>query len=464
LELFRGKDAVNDYERLVNRAQQVGDRELDLEFLLGLAHAYYLVSLDDPEMHLALKCRELYDVAQSLARELGNKRIRISSLLAPRMLMNFWPEYREQFATQAQEALALSRELGDEELIVQCKVALFVSASALGVAEMEQALLEELHAWRDLIRLNDVYFVLMMVHYALGNFDRMAVCCDAGIEIAGKIGVPPVQYPTLKALALLGLGRYGAAWEALQHEVADDAHPFGQAYKELGFGIYLFELAAYAQAAAIFEQLVVQAERLRRRWLRDWAHLMLARTLLRTTPVGRNERLRVAQALADIDVDVQKLNERMGHPALGLATRAELLLVNAEPGAALQEATEAVALATARGLKSQVVVALEVQARVLLQLQRPNEALSISEIAQSITVEIKYLPMLWRVYATKANALQELGQAPAADQAWQSAAAIIQRLADTITDKDLQKGFLSDPRIGSIIACAQKQNGSKERK
>jgi hypothetical protein len=179
---------------------------------------------------------------------------------------------------------------------------------------------------------------------------------------------------------------------------------------------------------------------------------MLARTMVRTVQTGETELRRAARALAEIDMNSQESNEILGFAPSVLATGAEILLLQNKVDAALQQATEAVSRATARDYRPQLVTALEVQARVLLQLQRPEEALFISEMAQAVTEEIDHLPMLWRVSATKASALQVLGQMQAAAQAWQSAAAIIQRLAEQITDRELQQGFLSAAQVTSIFA------------
>src|SRR5262249_20883443 len=93
----------------------------------------------------------------------------------------------------------------------------------------------------------------------------------AGIRLAGETGAPPVQFPTWRALALLNLGRYGEAWESLQQEVADDAHPFGRAMKDLGTGLYFLELMAYEKASEVLRDVVEQARRLKAAWMRHWA-------------------------------------------------------------------------------------------------------------------------------------------------------------------------------------------------
>jgi predicted ATPase len=69
--LFRGKEAARDYERLLTSARQRGNRTQELESLLGLASASYIISIDEPDF--AAQSLELYKQAYSLARELDHK-------------------------------------------------------------------------------------------------------------------------------------------------------------------------------------------------------------------------------------------------------------------------------------------------------------------------------------------------------------------------------------------------------
>ena len=458
LDLYRGKAAASDFQQLLNQARQAGNREQELEFLLGLVDAYYLVALDDQATDTALKLRELYATTQSLARELGNKRNRVLSLLLP--IWHFWPEDRAQAMADAKEAFALSCELGDEALMLDSKLALLYSASELEQAAVgDNGLLEELQARGDLDRLNQAYFYLMWTHYLLGNFDRAVSLCDAGIELAAKLGVSPVMYPTLKAFALLGLGQYGAAWEALQQEIADDAHPFGRTFKETGIGLYLFEVGAYRQSAVVLEQVVVQAEQLRRGWLREFARLRFVRALLRAGQGGQADWASAAQALADADQNVlQGLKHWQG---LALALQAELALAQGRQAEALRHLQAANAIMAANRYQGELAAAWELQARVLLQLQRSAEALALLDEALLMATAIGCVPLAWRIHATKAQTLEKLGQTEAAAQEWQTAAAIIQRLAATISQRELQQGFLSEPLIAAIVDHTQNQHANQ---
>src|SRR5438128_506121 len=83
-----------------------------------------------------------------------------------------------------------------------------------------------------------------LVYWLRGDFEQCAVTCDEGIALAEQLGSPPVQYASIKGLALTDLGRFDAAWTSFQQEVADEAHPFGRCMREFGVAVWLAALGA----------------------------------------------------------------------------------------------------------------------------------------------------------------------------------------------------------------------------
>src|SRR5260370_5769133 len=98
--------------------------------------------------------------------------------------MDFWLQDREQAIANVKEAIALSQELGDEELTIDSKLA---STKYLPLAE-GAALLEELRsqleARHDLFRLNDLYWRLTGCQNAMGNFEKAIQYGDAELKLA----------------------------------------------------------------------------------------------------------------------------------------------------------------------------------------------------------------------------------------------------------------------------------------
>ncbi len=261
LGLFRGKEAARDYERLLTSARQRGNRAQELESLLGLASASYIISIDEPDF--AAQSLELYKQAYSLARELDDRVGMVRSLVPRHNFLDYWPAYRDEVLANTEEALALSREIGDAELIIDSLTALYrcqrrIFGFTAELEEQAEALLKRVESRHDLLRLKEHYFYLMQHHHQGGNFARCLECCDAGIRLAVEIGSLPVMYPTEQAFALLYLGRYDAAWASLQVEIADEAHPVGSMVKDLCTGKYFLELMAYERASATLERAIDQ--------------------------------------------------------------------------------------------------------------------------------------------------------------------------------------------------------------
>ena len=261
VELDRGKEAVSDYERLLESARKSGNRNLELELLLQLMRAQYQVALDDQETNAILKLRDQHAAIHALAREAGDTRSRVLALLSATHLTDYRPELREQADQDIQQAVALSEELGDEELALEAKLTRAWRNDTWGTIEDAERLVEELQKRRDLVRLNRHYFFLMWRTYDTGDFERGVAVCDAGIELAATIGVLPVMYHTLRAYSLLGLGQYGAAWASLQREIADEEHAFSRTFRDTGIGMYLIDVGAYAEAADLLAQVMLQAQR-----------------------------------------------------------------------------------------------------------------------------------------------------------------------------------------------------------
>ena len=72
LDLFRGREALDDLEPLLANARQAGDRASEVELLLRRSRGLYILSLD--ERGYAEKTRDSYEEAYALAKEIGDKK------------------------------------------------------------------------------------------------------------------------------------------------------------------------------------------------------------------------------------------------------------------------------------------------------------------------------------------------------------------------------------------------------
>jgi class 3 adenylate cyclase/tetratricopeptide (TPR) repeat protein len=439
LGMFQGKAALQDFERLLEGSRKRGDRDQELAAMLGVAEASYVVALDETEKDQASRCREMYEAAYALAQELNDQRAMARALLGTRWFADFWPEYRQRALANLEEALAISRRIGDEELIIDSELNTWRRRRRAEAETISASLAIRLRERGDLQRLNSLHFDMLWADFNWGNFRRAVGTGDAAIKLADEIGAPPVQYPTLQALALLQLGRYDEAWYALQREVTDEAHPFGQAMQTLGLGMYELELLAYEQAARVFEDLIRRATRLQRTWMQNWGKRLRARCLVRTGTLDAAGLTQMRQELEGVD------EERAS------AVMAEILLALGKLDEALADAEQAAREAADHDWTPEVVAAMEVQSLALLAMNRAADAASIAEEGIQMAEAMGALPLVWRLQALKSRAHQQLNDRESAGRALARAAEIVRALAASIPDAARQQRFLATVEVSSVI-------------
>jgi predicted ATPase/class 3 adenylate cyclase len=431
VDAFQGAAAAGSYERLLSLARETGDKRHEVEALLGLAQASYVLALDDPTTKSIGQARDLYATAYALAKDIGDRAGMIRSLIASIWFLDFWPDAQPKAEAACRQALVLSEELGDVDLIADSQIAGLWFRRQEEAEKQAERLITRLLPRGDLVRLNRLYFSLMWENLYWGKFARAVEYCDAGIDLASAMGVPPVQYSSLKALALIHLGRYAEAWAALQHEVADEEHPFGRAMQDLATGVYFYELAAYDRAMVAFERLDAAAQRVNRAWLRTWAQIGLGAAHIR---LGNVEDARAKEVTPSPKVSA-------GCEIAAPCVRAEICLVEGRFDEALSQAEAAAQRAKRRGRPPDQVVAREVQVRSLLSLDRAADARMLADATLPIAERMGNLPMVWRFEAVRARALGRLGDSEAAKEAQRMATRVIDELARGVHETDLRAGF-----------------------
>ncbi len=112
---------------------------------------------------------------------------------------------------------------------------------------------------------------MMWVYLGAAEFDRCVAICDRGLELAAQLGSAPVQYGSIKAIALARSGRFDEVEAALAQEVTDDDHPFGHAIARLARTEYLAAVGALEQAAGEGVAAFGEATMVSRRWMQQLA-------------------------------------------------------------------------------------------------------------------------------------------------------------------------------------------------
>jgi class 3 adenylate cyclase len=439
LDMFQGKNAAQDYERLLEVAQKEGDRRLELSARLGLEGAYYVVALDETEGDSISRCRTMSEAAYDLARLLGDTRAMVQALLGTQHFVDFWPEYLNRWRDNAREALALSRELGDPELVIEGELVTWNEGSRSESIARGERLVKQLKERNELFHLNELYFDMMWTQIEWADYAFAVETSNLAIHLAQEIGVPPVQYPTLRAVALLQLGRYGEAWESLQEEVTDSDHPFGKAMQALGVAQYHWELQAFEEAARACRDLQQRATKLRRAWMSRRAAGLLARSLAHRGGLDASTRREIQQ-------EVERLGGRVPHEVT-----AEILLAEGKADGALREASAMADEARAGDRMADLLRAFELQARALLNLRRPREAADLLLEGCKLARERQALSTAWRLLALKGRALRESDDPEGAKQAFRESAAIIRHVGDSIRDSQERARFFASDSVASVL-------------
>ena len=420
LDIWRGSEAVDDLESLLERRRQGSDRDKELETQQWVARALYVVSLD--KAGYTEKSIEAYENTIALARELDNKPELGRALVASAQLVDYTPAYLSKARANLDEAEALANATQSEDLEIEVATARLNIYLSKSEDDLGEAILEKLVNRRDPIRLNAHYFRMMWSTYGAGRLHRCVEICDAGTELAYRIGTLPVQYPTIKGMALLDLGRFEDAWNALDDEITDEAHRFGAALQSMGRMQYELDVGAFDEALVRAPGVIEEAKVLSRGWMLNW----IANCLAMAASIPGNE-TRIAS--------IKEIIESTGYSPSTIG-RASLILAEGDH-------TTAIERLEARLSKNDTY--LEMRNRLLgLTLlstaQRAAnawpEAITIIDEALNIAQSSNMVPTQWRLLVQKANALRFLDDESSANEQLQSAEALWQETADTIPNSD----------------------------
>ena len=442
LDIYQGRKAADDYMILLKHCKKSRDRKGELEALLGLASANYIIALDKPDF--AAISLELYEEAYTLADELQDKKSMVRALISTMWFTDYWPHYLEQAVANIEKAWIISQEYGDQELTFDCLIAR-ANKDLISIDEVENLLLQ-LEKRNDLPRLKEAYFRLLWRHLFAGNFTRCIECCEASIKLCVMLGAPPVIYSTIKALALSKLGRYDEAWESIQQELAEEAYLFGSALKRFAEGIYLSDQMAYEEAVAVFEEVIKQAEQMGRSWLKLWAQAELSRTLLHIKKPS--------------EVNLEWSDQNIANTPTALMAEKPVLLgeIALRKGnfeEALRCARNSCSEAEKHGWRPAYVIALELQLRILLKLDKAGNVISIADEGILMAEQMNYATLELLIRISKAEALDLQGKTKLAVEQYQTAVTIIHKLAENMSNDDLKKSFLSNKRISPVPELAQ---------
>jgi len=358
--------------------------------------------------------------------------------------------------THAERALALARNLGQPDLIVQSLTALTYVKMQMGAWEENEKLVAEAHAlyvtMRDRAMEADCLALLANTHIHLGR-------PQAGI---------------MRARSALTISQ-------------DIENVWGQvnAIYELTSG--LLDIGAYTEALEIALQAVTRARALGMR--SSWANPMLLRSLIQLGGVYR--KMQAFHAAREVDLEALKLNEAIvsqpytavvatvlcadysltgkwadahryarqasiveGYNMLSYAGIPQWFITEAllRGGdiALAQEHLGRLGTRTGDGRRDRIQY-LQAYAGLARWDGHLEQALSYLEEACVLAEEIGLPGELWHVQAALGDLYQSRGEQMPADQAFAQAATIVQGLAGKIEDEALRTSFLAAPQVRHVL-------------
>jgi class 3 adenylate cyclase/tetratricopeptide (TPR) repeat protein len=424
---YRAAEGLDDVEHLVGAVADGNDPEREVAVQLARGRAYYIMSLDNTGM--AEVSRDAYEAAYAAAKAHGDKESMVRALLPTTWFTDYWAEYRSTATANMVEARALADEIGDEDLILDAMAAsLHRGGTSRNLAESE-ALLARLEERRDPVKLNAHCFWMMWQYSAMGRFDDAVATCDRGIELADLIGSAPVQYGSIKAIALTEAGRYDEVDAAIAQEVTDDDHPFGQAMASHARSVFLTRIGAWGPALASIDDTLRRAEQVSRVWMQYWAGSLMA---VVAAHAGQQADLAAAAT------EAQVFGEWHHGP-----TGAQVALAEGNFERAVELATPACPTDGQAPIADQVR-ALLVVAQARLALGDHPAALEGADRGLALAESMGFGALIWQLRRVRGLALEALGDDDAST-VLTIANAEFRVLADRIADPDLRAWFERQP-------------------
>jgi hypothetical protein len=268
----------------VTEAAKEGATAEEMEALLRLGRAYYVVGVDHrPAIAQSL---EMLERARDLAVKLGDRRAEARALIPMHRFVDFNQDLWPLVAEGANRALATARDLGDPDLEIDALRAVSRMGTMADRTGNIERIADALERRGDLIALNEHLFDSMWTHWRTARFVDCVACSERATALATRFGIPPVQYGTIRSFALVDLGRFDAAWQSLEQEVADDEHPFGQAFQRMGQTFWYAAAGDFERVMREIPRIYAEARALQRTWMSPWTDNLLASAIMARHPEG----------------------------------------------------------------------------------------------------------------------------------------------------------------------------------
>lgn len=431
LDQFRAAEALDDLGSVLAHHRSTGDRAAELEALLATARGHWIMSLDQQDF--AQRARDSYQAAFDLAEQLDDRRAMARSLAPTVWFTDYWADYVPTARANAQLAADLARQVGDADLLIDAEFGLVRTSSMVDAYDLAEDLMARLEARRDPVRLKEHCFLMMWMHLARAELERCVATCDRGIELAAQLGSLPVQYGSIKAIALTAAGRFDEVAGALEQEVTDDEHPFGRAVAELARADFLATVDALDQAAAVTVDAFTRATALSRVWMQRWL-----------VSLGTSIRARLEQRGRPVPADLATMLEATDTRPSRQA-RAEAELRTGRPDDARVALAALVPGLRADGQLREAALAALLLVEAHLALGEAPAAAALCEVELAAALQHGHGSIVWQLQMLQARASEAAGDGDRALQQRTAATVEFEQLAARIDDPAVAGCFRRHP-------------------
>jgi len=406
------QQAAEDFLALAAYARTKNQSEWEVKALLYAAAA---LSWIDHE-----RCLATAEQAVALSRQLGNKELHMHTAAYYGYWRSLVYGWRTEDAPMCTEAVELARQAEDRALLglhlgrylyFRCIQSEYHTVCRLAEEEMQAAFdARDTHSYATC----QFFRAWALLH--LGQWSEMLAVLQDGEQMAGRNQHPvwEMAFRLEKAWLYLQVGDWARARELGEQGISqalEVKHQYGQLLGCILLGWVHLGLGEYDQALYYFNSVNYRPKRI----LMDWILQM---------PLS-----------------------------LGLS---EYWLQQGQFAQASQAARQLCTLAAQPGERTYLALGRRMLAEIALAQQKWEEA--ETEVAQAIAVlKGTEAPLAeWRVYATAALLYDQRCRKTEADQYWTRSAAVLQRLADLLGDEvELRHSLLTRPSVRTIFHQAR---------
>jgi predicted ATPase/class 3 adenylate cyclase len=447
VRLANAEGALDDYERMRELAQTVGDKRAELRSLneIGALQA---------GRRDFVRAAEYFDQALTLARDIGHQ-AGVADSLNRLGGVYFNTGKPEEAQACHREALEIARALDDTALLA-------ASLDGLGQIDLLRGRVRaSLDKYRQIAELHrrlgnqaglmEALSSLAAAYTWLGEYEQVADACEEALAFVGKVGNLPVvpSLYTYLAISHLNRGELGQAGDNLQEglSVARSLdHVSMQAFCLSWMGYYHLTLGRFDAALAAVEEGVSLAQKLGSPL---WE--MRARASFGIVCLYRGELGKAVRVLSGV-YEVACALDLAPDQAVALYELGRASLTIGDLHAAAQALDRLFSVADKGELREYQVRGRWLQGRLALAQDDLDGALEALEDARGRAEAIDGRLILCRTDIALGDVHHVAGRSAEADAAYQRARETLQAMAATLPDEDAREGLLASPLAAELRA------------